>query len=171
MSAEKMITIRNAKIDEFHELEEISVSSMSEPWREADFMSAEKNEYALILAAVEEDVKTGDNDDLAVYADAAALDAGNPVGYAVGYFAADEAELPSIAVSPQMRRHGIGDALLNELFNQVKARGAAKLFLEVRESNEAAIALYEKNGFITAGTRRHFYSNPEEDALVMMKLL
>lgn len=150
MSAEKMITIRNAKIDEFHELEEISVSSMSEPWREADFMSAEKNEYALILAAVEED---------------------EPVGYAVGYFAADEAELPSIAVSPLMRRRGIGDALLNELFNQVKARGAAKLFLEVRESNEAAIALYEKNGFITAGTRRHFYSNPEEDALVMMKLL
>lgn len=145
-----MITIRNAKIDEFHELEEISVSSMSEPWREADFMSAEKNEYALILAAVEED---------------------EPVGYAVGYFAADEAELPSIAVSPLMRRRGIGDALLNELFNQVKARGAAKLFLEVRESNEAAIALYEKNGFITAGTRRHFYSNPEEDALVMMKLL
>ena len=150
MSAEKMITIRNAKMDEFHALEEISVSSMSEPWKEADFMSAEKNEYALILAAVEEDMTAG---------------------YAVGYFAADEAELPSIAVSPQMRRHGIGDALLNELFNQVKARGAAKLFLEVRESNEAAIALYEKNGFITAGTRRHFYSNPEEDALVMMKLL
>lgn len=150
MSAEKMITIRNAKIDEFHELEEISVSSMSEPWREADFMSAEKNEYALILAAVEED---------------------EPVGYAVGYFAADEAELPSIAVSPLMRRRGIGDALLNELFNQVKSRGAAKLFLEVRESNEPAITLYEKNGFITAGTRRHFYSNPEEDALVMMKLL
>ena len=145
-----MITIRNAKIDEFHELEEISVSSMSEPWKEADFMSAEKNEYALILAAVEED---------------------EPVGYAVGYFAADEAELPSIAVSPQMRRRGIGDALLNELFIQVRQRGAAKLFLEVRESNEAAIALYEKNGFITAGTRRHFYSNPEEDALVMMKLL
>ena len=150
MSDEKMITIRNAKIDEFHELEEISVSSMSEPWREADFMSAEKNEYALILAAVEED---------------------EPVGYAVGYFAADEAELPSIAVSPLMRRRGIGDALLNELFNQVKSRGAAKLFLEVRESNEPAITLYEKNGFITAGTRRHFYSNPEEDALVMMKLL
>lgn len=145
-----MITIRNAKQDEFHTLEEISIASMSEPWKEADFLSAEKNEYALILAAVE----------------------GNkPAGYAVGYFAADEAELPSIAVSPQMRRHGIGDALLNELFNQVKARGAAKLFLEVRESNEAAIALYEKNGFITAGTRRHFYSNPEEDALVMMKLL
>lgn len=137
-------------MDEFHALEEISVSSMSEPWKEADFMSAEKNEYALILAAVEED---------------------EPVGYAVGYFAADEAELPSIAVSPQMRRRGIGDALLNELFIQVRQRGAAKLFLEVRESNEAAIALYEKNGFITAGTRRHFYSNPEEDALVMMKLL
>ncbi len=145
-----MIKIRNAKMDEFHALEEISVSSMSEPWKEADFMSAEKNEYALILAAVEED---------------------EPVGYAVGYFAADEAELPSIAVSPQMRRRGIGDALLNELFIQVRQRGAAKLFLEVRESNEAAIALYEKNGFITAGTRRHFYSNPEEDALVMMKLL
>lgn len=145
-----MITIRNAKQNEFHALEEISVSSMSEPWKEADFISAEKNEYALILTAVEKD---------------------SPAGYAVGYFAADEAELPSIAVSPQMRRRGIGDALLNELFIQVRQRGAAKLFLEVRESNEAAIALYEKNGFITAGTRRHFYSNPEEDALVMMKLL
>ncbi|MGN0240094.1 MAG: ribosomal protein S18-alanine N-acetyltransferase [Candidatus Weimeria sp.] len=145
-----MITIRNAKQNEFHTLEEISVSSMSEPWREADFISAEKNEYALIIAAVE---------------------TGNPVGYAVGYFAADEAELPSIAVNPRMRRRGIGNALLKELFSQVKQRGAAKLFLEVRESNKEAISLYERNGFITAGTRRHFYSNPEEDALVMMKLL
>lgn len=142
--------IRKAEKKDFRTLEEISVASMSEPWREADFVSAEENEFATIIAAYDNDT---------------------PVGYAVSYFAADESELPSIAVSPAARRRGIGNALLTALFDEVRGHGAARMFLEVRESNEAAILLYEKNGFITAGTRRHFYSDPEEDAFVMMKLL
>lgn len=145
-----MISIKQAEKNDFHRLEEISVASMSEPWHEADFMSAEQNEFAVILEAVSD---------------------GDPVGYAVGYFAADESELPSIAVSPDSRRLGAGNALLSALFDEVKSHGAAKMFLEVRESNDAAISLYEKNGFITAGTRKHFYDNPTEDALVMTKLL
>ena len=145
-----MISIKQAEKNDFHRLEEISVASMSEPWHEADFLSAEKNEFAVILEAVSD---------------------GDPVGYAVGYFAADESELPSIAVSPDCRRLGAGDALLSALFDEVRSHGAAKMFLEVRESNDAAISLYEKNGFITAGTRKHFYDNPTEDAMVMIKLL
>lgn len=146
----QMIRIKKADKIDFHRLEEISVAAMSEPWHEADFLAADKNEFAVILEAVNGD---------------------EPVGYAVGYFAADESELPSIAVSRRSRRMGAGSALLAALFREVKRHGAAKMFLEVRESNEAAISLYEKNGFITAGTRRHFYSDPEENALVMMKLL
>lgn len=142
--------IEKAKKEHFHLLEKISVASMSEPWKEADFISAEANEYAVILVAMSGSV---------------------PVGYAVSYFAADESELPSIAVSPNMRRMGIGSALLQALSDEVKKHGAQKMFLEVRESNDAAISLYESSGFITAGTRKHFYSDPEEDALVMMKLL
>lgn len=145
-----MIKINKASPDDFAALADISMRSMNEPWKEADFISAEANEYAVILEARDGDI---------------------PVGYAVGYFAADESELPSIAVDSHHRKMGAGKALLTALFNEVKKHGAARMFLEVRESNEAAIGLYEKNGFITAGTRRHFYSDPEEDALVMMKLL
>lgn len=145
-----MYKVCKAKECDFGQLESISVASMSEPWKKNDFLSAQKNEFARILAA---------------------YDDGVPVGYAVGYFAADESELPSIAVSPSARQRGIGTRLLEALFEEVRTHGALKMFLEVRESNEAAISLYEKCGFITAGTRRRFYSNPCEDALVMMKLL
>ena len=148
-----MISIRTAEKKDFEALEKISVSSMSEPWHEKDFEAAYKNEFAVIIAAF--DKKDGEE----------------PVGYAVGYFAADEAELPSIAVRSDRRRLGIGNRLLEALFKEMKGHGAAKIFLEVRESNEAGLALYEKNGFITVGTRRHFYGDPEEDALVMMRLL
>lgn len=145
-----MIKIKYADPDDYKTLEKISAVSMSEPWKEADFISADKNEFAKILAAYDDTI---------------------PVGYAVAYFAADESELPSIAVRPDIRRRGIGTELLTSLFKEVKKHGAQKMFLEVRQSNDSAISLYEKNGFITAGTRKNFYSDPDEDAFVMMKLL
>ncbi len=144
------MTVKVAEKNDFGALAAISLASMSEPWSVADFVAASENPFAIVLAAEDEN---------------------GPAGYAVGYFAADEAELPSIAVKASCRGRGIGSRLLSELSDAVREKGASKLFLEVRESNEAALALYQKNGFITAGVRKRFYRDPDEDAFVMMRLL
>lgn len=93
------------------------------------------------------------------------------VGFAGIMLIADEAELLNIAVHPGFRDMGIGQRFLEKLFNEAVGRKAARMLLEVRQSNEAAIHLYCKNGFIQLGMRKGYYSNPAEDALIMEKVL
>ncbi len=83
----------------------------------------------------------------------------------------DEGQITNIAVHPEARRQGIGRALLSEMIRQARKRGIAEISLEVRESNAAAIGLYESLGFLVAGRRRRFYRDPAEDALVMLLAL
>lgn len=77
----------------------------------------------------------------------------------------DEGEILNIAVSPEYRRRGIGQELLTRLMEAVPA--AESIFLEVRASNEGAIALYERMGYRTIAVRRGYYSHPTEDARIM----
>lgn len=79
----------------------------------------------------------------------------------------DDAELIRIAVDTTFRRQGIGEQLLSDLLQEVRKRDINDIFLEVRSSNEAAIGLYTKAGFINAGVRKGYYSNPTEDAIIM----
>jgi ribosomal-protein-alanine N-acetyltransferase len=74
----------------------------------------------------------------------------------------------NVAVDPVLQRHGIGTALLERLLEQVDD-GAAQLTLEVRPTNPAAIALYERFGFRSAGIRRRYYQDNGEDALIMWR--
>lgn len=97
--------------------------------------------------------------------------AGSVVGYAVLWFAADEAELGDMAVLPEVRRRGLGRRLLDGALAEAARRGAKRVFLEVRESNVAARSLYERAGFEAAGTRSDYYSEPKEDAILMMRQL
>ncbi|HZP18340.1 MAG TPA: ribosomal protein S18-alanine N-acetyltransferase [Terriglobales bacterium] len=87
-------------------------------------------------------------------------------GFVIGRVTAGECELENIVVSPRHQRHGIGSRLLQALVERARARGAARIFLEVRESNEAARALYERCGFAATGRRRNYYDNPREDAVL-----
>ncbi len=96
---------------------------------------------------------------------------GEVVGYAVLWFAADEAELGDMAVLPEARRRGLGRWLLDGALAEAARRGAKRVYLEVRESNTAARSLYERAGFETAGTRADYYSEPKEDAILMMRRL
>jgi len=89
-------------------------------------------------------------------------------GYAVMWCAADQAELANLAVRPDLRRHGIGAALLDRVLERCQALGATALFLEVRRSNQPAHALYLQRGFQSMGVRKNYYSDPREDAEVMM---
>ena len=79
----------------------------------------------------------------------------------------DEAEILRIAVDPDKRRKHIGSALMDELLDFGDNEGYVSIFLEVRESNEAARALYEKSGVDTIGKRVDYYRNPVEDAVIM----
>ncbi len=94
---------------------------------------------------------------------------GEICGYAYCADAVGEAELLRIAVLSGWRRQGIGTVLLGEMHDMLKEKGAFRVFLEVRESNISARALYTSFGYSEDGKRRNFYSNPREDAILMSK--
>jgi [ribosomal protein S18]-alanine N-acetyltransferase len=92
-------------------------------------------------------------------------------GFVVGRQVADEGEILNLVVRRENRRRGEGHALLSAVLEQLHRRGVNKLFLEVRESNEAGIAFYEKMGFAKTGRRPGYYREPEEAAVLMEKKL
>lgn len=78
-----------------------------------------------------------------------------------------EAEILTIAVEPQSRRHGIAQRLLHLLIVAAQMHGAAEIFLEVRASDSGAQALYRQAGFADVGLRKKYY--PDDDAVIMRK--
>ncbi|MGX7198474.1 ribosomal protein S18-alanine N-acetyltransferase [Enterococcus nangangensis] len=96
---------------------------------------------------------------------------GVPVGALQGSYVLDEGELLHIAVCPTMRQRGLGGGLLALFFTTLKAHGVAKVFLEVRQGNQGAQRLYEKNGFIKISQRKNYYQNPTENAWIYVKEL
>ncbi|MCQ2511985.1 MAG: ribosomal protein S18-alanine N-acetyltransferase [Lachnospiraceae bacterium] len=93
------------------------------------------------------------------------------IGYAAVMCVLDEGNLVSIAVEADYREMGIASELLDIAYDMSQERGVTSINLEVRESNEAAIRLYEKEGFEKIGLRKNFYSNPKEDAVLYLKQL
>ncbi len=87
-------------------------------------------------------------------------------GFVIARVVDREWEIENIAVAGAARRRGLGTRLLGELLDLARARGANAVFLEVRESNRAARALYEKWAFLEGGRRRGYYKDPEEDAIL-----
>jgi len=93
------------------------------------------------------------------------------VGYAIGVVTKwGEGHVISLATHPDYRRRGVASALLSELLRKMKERGARVARLEVKVSNEAAINLYRRHGFKTAGVIKNYYPNGE-DAYLMVKEL
>ena len=90
-------------------------------------------------------------------------------GFLIGRQTGDEAEILNLAVETKSRRRGEGGALLKAAVQEFRARGVSRVFLEVRESNEAGVGFYEKHGFSKVGRREGYYRDPEEAALVMEK--
>jgi ribosomal-protein-alanine N-acetyltransferase len=89
------------------------------------------------------------------------------VGYIVGRALLDEAEILNLGVAEPVRRRGIARALVRELLALFSARGVRTVFLEVRESNHPAQALYDAFGFREVGRRSRYYQKPVEDAVVL----
>lgn len=99
-----------------------------------------------------------------------AEDGGEIVGYGGITVTCDTADIANVAVTEAFRHSGVGSSVLSELLSIAKSRGAQKVFLEVRVSNSAAMALYLKNGFKGIYARTRYYSNGE-DCIVMAKEL
>jgi ribosomal-protein-alanine acetyltransferase len=93
---------------------------------------------------------------------------GELVGFAMGLVQLDEAHVLDLAVATSHRRHGVGTVLLQALLEQVRTRGAGAVTLEVRRSNDAALALYRRVGFAVEGERPRYYPDGE-DALLMWR--
>jgi len=87
-------------------------------------------------------------------------------GFLIARAVANEWEIENIAIAGPARHRGMGTRLLGEFLEQVKAEAAEAVFLEVRESNRAARALYEKWAFVESGRRPRYYRDPDEDAAV-----
>ena len=89
------------------------------------------------------------------------------VGFAGVWLMVDEAHITTFAVRKTWRRQGVGERLLIALLALAEARGAREATLEVRPSNHPARRLYEKYGFAPVGVRPRYYSDDNEDALIM----
>lgn len=97
-------------------------------------------------------------------------DSGNVIALLSGYHAVGEGDITSVAVHPDYRRKGLAKKLIEKFENRLP-EDTESIFLEVRESNCGAIALYEKCGFERLSVRKNFYSQPRENAVVMQKKL
>ena len=97
----------------------------------------------------------------------AALCDGRVVAYGGMLTVLDEGQITNVATHPDYRRRGLAERVMEALLAEARQRGLALVTLEVRESNAAAIRLYEKCGFATVGRRPRFYTRPTEAAWIM----
>ncbi|WP_235860242.1 ribosomal protein S18-alanine N-acetyltransferase [Rossellomorea aquimaris] len=139
--------IRFMTVDDLDAVMEIEHCSFSIPWtREAFYNEIEQNHLSTYLV-----VEDGES----------------IAGYCGVWLVVDEAHITNVAVLPDYRGKGLGEALMKGIMEIAKEVGARVMTLEVRVSNEAAKGLYRKMGFQDGGIRRRYYSDNQEDALVM----
>lgn len=119
----------------------------SEPWSENAYLSTLANENAIYLAAETE--------------------SGELAGVCGVLDILGEGDINNVAVAKAFRRQKIGERLFAELLRRGKEKGITAFTLEVRASNEPALGLYNKFGFVPEGRRKDFYKNPREDALIL----
>jgi [ribosomal protein S18]-alanine N-acetyltransferase len=148
-----VIVLRPAVADDLDAIVAIERASFSDPWSRGAFLSLVRRADAHVVVAVPDP----------------AGGAGTPpvLGYAVAWFIVGEGEVGNVAVHPDARGRGIGARLLDAALAEAGRRGVETVFLEVRESNDAARRLYGSRGFVEVGRRKRYYRRPDEDALVM----
>lgn len=142
------VWIRPMKEADLKEIAAIEKEAIIPPWSERDFRDSLELSHVSMLVAI-------------LY--------GQIAGYCVCYQSLDEGEITNVAVKKELRRQGIAGKLLEKLFYVGAERGIERFLLEVRASNEAALRTYEKAGFQRTGLRKNFYTQPAEDAVIMIR--
>ncbi|MFP5381781.1 MAG: ribosomal protein S18-alanine N-acetyltransferase [Gammaproteobacteria bacterium] len=127
----------------------IELASYDYPWTPGNFVDSLAAGYSMWVRESESEV----------------------IGYYALMAAAGEAHLLNLTIAPAWRGHGLGRDLLEHCVGSARAHHAENLFLEVRISNEAAIALYRSSGFVDLAVRRNYYPARagREDALIMRR--
>jgi len=138
----------NMKESHVCQVAELEKTCFSSPWSENAIRGELTNPLSFWLVAVEGDLV---------------------VGYVGSQSVMGEADMMNLAVLPAYRRQGIAEQLVLELVQHLHMQNVSCLTLEVRQSNNAAISLYEKLGFKQVGCRPNYYSNPKEAALILRK--
>lgn len=128
----------------------LETECFSHPWSKQSLEEELNNETSLFLVAKEEN---------------------EVIGYIGMSIVIDEGYIFNVAVRESYRNKGVATSLINELVTYGKKNNFNFITLEVRESNFPAISLYSKFGFIKAGERKDYYSNPKENAILMTKYL
>ena len=156
VAAPGSVTVRMAEARDLPSILAIEQASFSDPWTEDAFESAFALQRMRLLIAEEAADETR---------------GGAPVlvGYVVALLLGVEAEIADLAVAPRSRRRGVGRILLDRVLADLALRGVSTVFLEVRESNSAARALYASRRFVSVGRRKGYYRQPEEDALILRR--
>ena len=143
-----MIKIETARLEHLDDILKIENLCFSPSWTEGQLLSEMESEYGIVFAAFESD---------------------ELCAFSVMHLAGDQAELYQIATLPEERGKGIANMLMEKGNIWAKEQNAESIFLEVRVSNAPAIALYEKHGFENLGIRKKYYTNPVEDAMIMVR--
>ena len=141
-------TLRFERLAEHHiaEVVEIERVANGSPWSDRGFRNEIDHRHGLFLVA---------------------LEGGEVVGYGGVWLVIDEAHIVNVAVREDRRRRGIAREIVRRLLDGSRETGMKSASLEVRAGNAGAIALYEALGFVTTNTRKRYYPDNREDALVM----
>ena len=142
-------SIRKLELADLDAIEAIERASYPTPWSRSMFVSELAKPSSLSLAAIAEE--------------------GTLAGYLVLSRYVDAWHVMNVAVAPGHRRRGIASALLDRMLEETSVDAQRGYTLEVRVSNEGAVALYEGFGFRSSGLRRGYYTDNREDAIIMWR--
>ena len=140
--------IRRSHPDDATAIAEMELNIFGDPWSKKDIFSYICSETGMCFTA---------------------LDGGEVIGYIIGRKIPPEGEIYRIAVRPDRRQRGVGYRLLSYGLKTERGSGVETVFLEVRESNIPARALYRAYGFSEISIRKNYYQNPTENAVIMIK--
>lgn len=143
-----MMEIRQMQLDDLEQVMEIENENFSVSWTETGFFTFLIREDTLFLVAQEKK---------------------EILGYCGVVMVQDEGDITNVAVKKSWQNQGVGKKLMEELVKSTEQEGVARLFLEVRASNEPALRLYRNMGFVQTGIRKNYYEEPREDGIVMMR--
>lgn len=143
----KEIHIRKMQYSDINHVMEVEKSSFTSPWtKEIFYQEIEKNSYAHYFV-VESNEQV--------------------IGYAGMWIVVDDAQITNIAIKPDYRGFRIGERLFQHIYQHAIQNGVKRLSLEVRASNYVAQRLYRKFGLVPGGVRKNYYTDNQEDAIIM----
>lgn len=140
--------LREMMAEDLDQVMEIETALFTPPWTKEGFFTFLTRKDALFLVVVEK---------------------GRILGYCGLLMVLDEGDITNVAVRPERQREGIGHFLMESMIRLAGELGVTTIHLEVRKGNDTAKRLYERVGFTVDGIRKNYYSDPQEDALLMTR--